>query len=193
MIVLETERVLLRPFRSADLEDLAGICSNARVMKYLGLRGEPMSREDTETALRSIIAHWERHGFGRWAAVDNRDGKLIGYCGLRSFAKNAELVYLLDHPYWGRGLATEMALSCLAFGFGARSFDHIVAMAKPDNLASRHVLEKVGFRYQQTVKFSRIMAQMNLVHPASSEYEDIDVAQYRISRAVYQHRTGQIL
>jgi len=191
MAELETKRVLLRPFRMDDVKDLARICGDALVMKYLGQRGAPMSREETEVALRSIIAHWERHNFGRWAAVNKREGKLIGYCGLRSLGENAELVYLLDHPYWGCGLATEMALASLTFGFGVRSFDYIVAMVKPDNMASRHVLEKVGMRYEQTVKFFRYMEQMNLAYPWSGEREDIDVAQYLITKDMYRHQSAE--
>src|SRR4051812_22672757 len=106
---LETDRLLLRQFSIDDLNDLARFFADERVTKYMGTRGETATREESEVALRSIIAHWGRHGFGRWAAVLKGEGRLIGYGGLRSYAGDAELVYLLDYSYWGRGLATEMA------------------------------------------------------------------------------------
>lgn len=186
LIEIETERLLLRQFEWDDLDDLVRICGDARVMKYIGLRGEPMAREETRQALSSIFAHWQRHGFGRWAAVHKNECRLIGYSGLRSFGKDAELVYLLDFPYWGHGLATEMARACLGFAFERRAFDYVVAMTKPDNLASRRVLEKVGLQYRQTIKFFRHMAEMGLLYPKGDELADMDVAYYSISSSEYR-------
>ena len=88
---LETDRLLLRQFALGDLDALAQIFADPEVVKHLG-SGEPASREETETALRSIIAHWGRHGFGRWAAVYRPTRELIGYGGLRSFQGEPELV-----------------------------------------------------------------------------------------------------
>ena len=87
-----------------DLDDLDSIFSKPDVMKYLGLQGQPMTREETETALVSMIKHWERHGYGRLAVISKVDGQLIGCAGLRNFEDEAELVYLIDSPYWGQGL-----------------------------------------------------------------------------------------
>lgn len=188
---VETERLLLRQVMPEDLDESARIFGDARVTKYLGLRGETQSKGETEVILRSITAHWARHGFGRWAAVHKRDGRLIGYCGLRAFGENAELVYLLDHPYWGRGLATEMARACLTFGFEERAFDFIVSMARPGNAASRRVMEKVGMEYRQTVQFFKYMAALGIQCGNLGGCEDFDVVQYMISRAVYRRVDGR--
>jgi len=145
---IETDRLLLRQFTLEDLDALAELFADPEVIKYLG-SGEPVSREETETALRSIIAHWERHGFGRWAAIYKPTGVFIGYGGLRSFHGEPELVYLLGRPYWRRGLATEMALACLKFGFEELMFERIIAMAKTPNVRSHRVLEKTGMRFER--------------------------------------------
>ena len=145
---IETDRLLLRQFKLEDLDALAELFADPEVVKYLG-SGEPASRAETETALCSIIAHWERHGFGRWAAVYKPAGLLIGYGGLRSFHGEPELVYLLGQSYWRRGLATEMALACLKFGFEERNFERIIAMAKTPNVRSHRVLEKAGMRFER--------------------------------------------
>ena len=156
-------------FTHADLDGLASIFSDPLVMKYLGT-GEPVSREETETALTSIIRHWHRHGFGRWAVVHKEDDSLIGYGGLRWLeGVGPELVYLLAQPYWGMGLATEIARACLRYGFELRQFDSIVAIAKPPNIASRRVMEKVGMSYEK-----------------QATYFNIDVVQYTISRDQYR-------
>lgn len=143
-----TARTLLRPFTTADLDDLARIFAKPPVMKYLGPHGEPMSRDETREALKSMIRHWSRHGFGRWAVMERACGQMIGCAGLRSFEGIAELVYLLDEPAWGKGLATEVARACLRFGFETQAFPRVVAFARPGNLASRRVMEKIGMCFE---------------------------------------------
>lgn len=164
---IETDRLLLRQFTLDDLDALAQLFADPEVVRHLG-SGQPVSRAETETALRSIIAHWERHGFGRWAAVDKEAGGLAGYGGLRSFQGEPELVYLLDRPYWGRGLATEMALACLKFGFEELKFERVIAMAKTQNVRSQRVLEKSGMRFERTANIY-----------------GMDVVCYGLSRGVY--------
>jgi RimJ/RimL family protein N-acetyltransferase len=166
---VETPRLLLRMFTPEDLDGLADIFGKAAVMKYLGLEGQPMSREETETALDSMIRHWERHGFGRWAVVERGGERLIGCAGLRSFESVAELVYLLDEPYWGRGLATEIARACLRFGFETHGFGRVVALVRPKNAASRRVLEKTGMSFD-----------------GETEMFGIHVARYSLSRDEYR-------
>ena len=128
-----------------------------------------MTREETETALLSMISHWQRHGFGRWAVVHKETEELIGCAGLRSFEGIAELVYLLDEPFWDVGLATEIARACLRYGFEVQQMDRIIGLCKPQNLASRHILEKIGMGFEKdTVVF------------------DIDVTQHTIMREDYR-------
>ena len=164
---IETARLLLRQFTLDDLDALAELFADPLVVQYLG-SGEPASREETEAALRSILAHWERYGFGRWAAVYKPTGLLIGYGGLRSFHGEPELVYLLGQTYWRRGLATEMARACLKFGFEELSFGRIIAMAKTPNVRSHRVLEKAGMRFER----------------AANIY-GMDVVCYGLSRSAY--------
>lgn len=157
MDVMETSRLQLRIFTPDDLDDLAGIFSDPLVLKYLQ-PGKAATREETQTALLSMIRHWQRHGYGRWAVIHRATNKLIGYGGLRCFDGTPELVYLLARPYWNCGLATELARGCLEYGFLQHKFERIIAVARPDNLASRRVMEKVGFSYERNGNFFDIEA-----------------------------------
>ena len=173
---VETSRLLLRPFTGEDLDNFSTILRKPGVMKYLGADCQPMSRGETETALRSMIRHWRRRDFGRWAVVSKEGGRLIGCAGLRSYQAVAELVYLLDEPYWGRGLATEVARACLRFGFETQGFDLIVAFARPGNAASRRVLDKLGMSFDgETNVFGIHVAHYSLrreeFRPDDSAYE----------------------
>ena len=138
-------------FTLEDLDALAAIFGNANVMKYLGLDCKPISREETETAIVSIIKHWKERDFGRWAVTCRENNQLIGCAGFRSYEESAELFYILDEPYWGKGLATEIAGECLRFGFKERDLTEVIALTRPANAASRRVLEKIGMRFDGEV------------------------------------------
>src|SRR5947209_15875503 len=165
---IETERLLLRRFRPDDLDELAKLFADPDVMRYVG-NGQPIDRNEAERALRSIINHWERHGFGRWAVVDKQSNEFIGFGGLRSLFDTPEVVYHFSKENWGKGLATELARASLRFGFEDRGFDRIVAIAKPLNTASIHVMKKLGMHYQM-----------------HASYYGLEVIQYEIRREEFK-------
>jgi ribosomal-protein-alanine N-acetyltransferase len=138
-------------FTPDDLDALAAIFGNPNVMKYLGLDCQPIPRDETEIALHSMIKHWKERNFGRWAVINKEDNRLIGCAGFRSFEDVGELFYILDEPYWGKGLATEIAEECLRFGFEDRGFDRIVAIVRPENAVSRKVLDKIDMRFDKEI------------------------------------------
>jgi RimJ/RimL family protein N-acetyltransferase len=67
-----------------------------------------------------------------------------------------EVVYHLVRRHWGKGLATEMARASLDFGFNVKRFDRIVAIAKPANTASIHVMEKIGMHFEKQTSYYNI-------------------------------------
>ena len=164
MAEIQTQRLILRKFIPGDLDELHRIFSDPAVIKFIGV-GEPATREETELALDSMLRHWQRHGFGRWAFTDRSTGNLIGCGGLRSLFGKPELVYLFEQEYWGRGLATEVARAILTYGFVDMYFDQILAITKPDNSASIRVMQKLGMRFEM-----------------DANYYGFDVVQYTISR-----------
>ena len=162
--VVETARLRLRMLRPEDLDDLAALFADPEVMKYVA-DGKPASREETRKALDSIIQHWRRHGFGRWAVEDKTTGEFVGFGGLRSLFGTSEVVYHFATRHWGKGLATELGRASLRYGFETHRFARIVAIAKPENAASIRVMEKLGMRYEK-----------------DANYYGIDVTQYEINR-----------
>jgi RimJ/RimL family protein N-acetyltransferase len=162
--VVETARLRLRMFRPEDLDELAALFADPEVMRYVA-DGKPAGREETRKALDSIIQHWRRYGFGRWAVEDKTTRKFVGFGGLRSLFGMPEVVYHFAPSHWGKGLATELGRASLRYGFETHRFARIVAIAKPENAASIHVMEKLGMRYEK-----------------QANYYGIDVTQYEISR-----------
>ncbi|MCA1592443.1 MAG: GNAT family N-acetyltransferase [Acidobacteria bacterium] len=158
-------------FTPGDLEDLHAIFGDPDVVRHMG-PGQPLSHAETEVALKSIIAHWEQHGIGRWAVVEREAGKLIGFAGIRFLEGTPEVVYLLAKKCWGRGLATEIASACLEYGFRERLYERIVAVTKPANVASQRVMRKLGMKYE-----------------GEARYYGYDVVQYGLSRDEYEKQT----
>ncbi len=150
--VIETDRLRLRMFRLDDLNDFAALLADPDVMRYVE-DGQPKDRSVAEKALNGIIAHWQRHGFGRWAVEEKASGQFIGFGGLRLLFGNPEVVYHFAKAHWGRGFATELARASLSFGFNGQRFARIVAIAKPGNAASIHVMEKLGMHFEMQTSY----------------------------------------
>jgi RimJ/RimL family protein N-acetyltransferase len=166
--MIETARLRLRMFRPADLDNLAALFADPDVMKYVG-DGKPIGREEAGKALDSIIQHWQRHGFGRWAVEDKTTREFVGYGGLRSLFGMPEVVYHLATRHWGKGFATELGKASLRYGFETHHFARIVAVARPENAASIHVMEKLGLQIEKR-----------------TSYYNVDVVQYVIAREDFQ-------
>lgn len=149
---IETTRLRLKYFNLADLDDLYHIYSNPEVMKYVGKGAR--TKDETLTALVSMIEHW-KHGFGMWAIIHKDSNKFIGRCGLcfLDTTPEIELGYTLDKPYWNMGLATEASLAILKYGFEQIGLKRIVAIAKPENIASQRVMQKVGMKFEKNARY----------------------------------------
>ncbi|MEG5159899.1 GNAT family N-acetyltransferase [Microcoleus sp. AT3-A2] len=167
---IETARLYLRQFTPDDLDDLYRIYSDAEIMKYL--RGFK-TREETEIAIHTMLKSWEENNFGMWALVHKIDRKMIGRCGLVLLDKTpeVELGYTLDKVYWNQGLATEASFASLNYGFQILKLDRIVAIARPENIASQRVIQKVGMKYEKNAR-----------------YYETDVLYYSISRETYESK-----
>lgn len=146
---IETSRLRLRLFTPDDLDDLERLFSDPEVMQYLGVEaGKTLSREETAKALRDFIKGWHERGFGRWAVIHKETNRFIGLCGLKLFEGQPELIYVLEKAYWGRGLATEAARAALRYGFEEVKLERIVAVTRPENVASQRVMRSIGMKWE---------------------------------------------
>lgn len=113
------------------------------------ITGVPSTREQAQAALAKHLNRWQVHGFGHWAVRFKNDRRLLGWCGLDFLDTTPEIEvgYGLARPHWGLGISTEAARASLEYGFEQLHLDRIVAVAYPENTASRHVMEKLGMTY----------------------------------------------
>lgn len=144
----ETERLILRPFTTEDVDAYhTQIRGDPDVMQFL--LSKPQTREQVATIIERLLGAWERDKLGMWAVIEKASGAFIGHAGLWMIQNtpDVEVAYALGKAYWGKGYATEAARESLRFGFEDCKLPKIVAVAKEENAASRHVLEKIGMAF----------------------------------------------
>lgn len=153
---IETGRLLLRGPTDADVEAWAAFLADPDVLQYLPRRAIT-SRERAERSFNAINQGWRQQPVSDigWVITLKSAGQLIGWCGAGTVegSNEAELVYSLGKPYWGQGFATEAARALVRFAFERTGWDRIVAAILPGNIASRRVLEHLGFIYEKDVNY----------------------------------------
>jgi ribosomal-protein-alanine N-acetyltransferase len=146
---LETERMFLRPWESQDWIAFRPIAADPEVMRYI-TDGTPWTDEQTQEFVQRQISHFAERGFCLWKLLAKEDasGRIIGFCGLQPLLIDAqpevEIGWWLAKDCWRKGLATEAAHAALRFGFERARLTRIISIARPDNAASLHVMEKLG-------------------------------------------------
>jgi ribosomal-protein-alanine N-acetyltransferase len=141
-----TSRLLLRAPEPVDAEVLFAIQGDAEAMKHTFCAP---SLEATAVHLESYAARYAEDGFAPWTAVLTAEDRVVGWGGLNKDPNEpewgVEVAYYIDRAYWGRGLASELVRESLAYAFDELGLEQVGAFAKPENVASVHVLEKCGF------------------------------------------------
>jgi ribosomal-protein-alanine N-acetyltransferase len=155
-IIAETERLILRELVVEDETAMFELDSDPEVHRYVG--NSPVeSIEQIQDIIEFIQKQYEENGVGRWAVIEKSSNKFIGWAGLKLFKNEMnnhsnfyELGYRLIKSYWGKGYATEAALASVKYGIEKLGLKEIYAMTDVENINSKKVLEKAGFKYIET-------------------------------------------
>src|SRR5690348_16434672 len=137
MQAIETPRVALRRWRESDREPFFRMNSDPRVMEFFPAC---LTREESDRLIARAEAHFERHGFGPFAAELRGNGELAGFVGLfvpefdAHFTPCVEIGWRLGVAYWNQGLATEAAEAVLRLAFGELGLGEVVSFTAPANL-----------------------------------------------------------
>ena len=142
---LETERLILRGWRDADLLGWAAICADHEVMRSLGRPGG-LSPEDAWREMAFLAGHWELKGFGHWALEERTSGRLVGRAGLLEPEgwPGLEVGWMVARPRWGQGYAGEAARAALAWAAAELGAGHVISLIADENARSARVAEKLG-------------------------------------------------
>ena len=151
MLVIETERLVLRELTEADFEAAREILGDTRVM-YAWEHG--FSDWETRAWIAENIARYRRDGFSYLAAVERAGGALAGFIGPLVETVDGErrmgVGYILGKNFWGRGYATEGAAACVDYAFDQLGADGVIAEIRPENGASRRVAERLGMTARES-------------------------------------------
>jgi RimJ/RimL family protein N-acetyltransferase len=156
MVILTTERLLLRHFHLMDRDAMLRVFGDAEVMRFGdGVHGSEWVEDWLRNCWKQYYQTW---GFGPYAVVPRNRGEVIGYCGLFYFADingkpEAEIAYRLARSAWGMGYATEAARAVRDYAFHSLGIIRLIAMIDPSNTASIRVAEKIGMQYEGEVVF----------------------------------------
>ena len=140
--VLETERLVLRAPRLADVKAIVRLVGDRRIAENTARIPHPYGTDDAEQFLAMIN---RQEGEATFAIVLR--GELVGMCGVEPREGAAEIGYWLGVPYWNHGYATEAVRAVIDHAFGDLEHEALQAGARVSNPASRRVLEKCGFQW----------------------------------------------
>lgn len=147
-MTIETERLILRPWKETDAADLYEYAKDPAVGPAAGW--PPHKNEDeSRTVIKNVLS-----GPEAYAVCLKTDGKAIGAIELLLHSKPAknecELGYWIGKPFWGQGLIPEAAQALLARAFEELGMQTVWCGYYHGNEKSKRVQEKLGFRYQRT-------------------------------------------
>lgn len=151
---LTTPRLTLRRMMVLDTDDMYQYAGRPDVTKYLTWLPHP-DREYTREYLQYLGNRYAAGMFYDWAVIYEPDCKMVGTCGFTSFncsSDSAEVGYVLNPDYWGRGIATEALSRVLEFGFEELGLHRIEAKFIEENERSRRVMEKVGMTFEGVMR-----------------------------------------
>jgi RimJ/RimL family protein N-acetyltransferase len=146
--VLRTSRLVLAELETADLEDVALLLGDPRVMRHWPA---PLTCAESEEWIARQQARYARDGYGYWMAREATTGCMVGQAGLMAVelpdgAADVGLGYIVRRERWRRGYAAEAAAACLDHAFGALGLARVVCLVRPENEPSIGVAVKLGLQ-----------------------------------------------
>lgn len=146
---LNTERLRLRETTMDDLPDLFLLRNDEKGRQYLDRPKETM--EEVEKKLKGIIESTEKGDNILWTICQPDDPKMMGTTGLWNFDKTnhrVEIGYSLFPSFWNQGYMSEANQAILKYAFEKMKVHSIKANINPQNMGSKRVLEKMGFKQE---------------------------------------------
>lgn len=151
--MIETERLILRPWREDEAEELFKYASDPDIGLIAGWNPHSSVGESLEV-IRTVFAAPETY-----AVVLKSAGKPVGCCGImfpnglqsaEMSTKEGEIGYWIGKPYWGQGLIPEAVKALLSRCFNKLGLDAVWCVYYEGNTKSKRVCEKCGFKFHHT-------------------------------------------
>lgn len=155
--MIDTGRLVLRPWRAEDRAGYAAMCASPAVMRHLG---GPNDDAEIDAALARNAACQRERGHCFWAVERREDGAFLGFCGLRVVDDprrpvhgDIEIGWRLREDAWGQSYAREAAEASFGWGWAHLDAPRIVAFTVPANTASWGLMERLGMTRRPDLDF----------------------------------------
>jgi RimJ/RimL family protein N-acetyltransferase len=141
-VEIKTDRLLLRPLTTADLEEVVEMHSTPEVERTMGA----FDRRTARARLERNELEWDERGHGLVAILERATGRFLGRSGLKYWSQfdETEVGWVLRPEVWGQGFATEAGRACIDWGFGTLQVPYLTAMIVPDKHRSIAVAKRLG-------------------------------------------------
>jgi ribosomal-protein-alanine N-acetyltransferase len=152
VIILQTERLILRRLQPADIPALIDLWCDPDVTQHLG---GPRDRAKLEPLFAEDAKNPFAEQYDLWPLLKKSSEQVIGHCGLLEKEVDGtdeiEVIYILKASEWGKGYATEIAKAIIDYAFVKRKLERLIALIEPENAASEHVAVKIGMKLEKEV------------------------------------------
>lgn len=155
MTVLTTERLILRPWRIEDAQDMYAYAKDPNVGPNAGWK--PHADIEESRRIIGLFMGKDPQKEEIFAIVDRASGHVVGSLGLEEDGKRSSpgvrsMGYVLSRDCWGRGFMPEAAEAALQYAFETLGLELVSICHYDFNARSRRVIEKLGFRYEGTLR-----------------------------------------
>ena len=155
-LIIETERLILRPLELSDAEAMFTMDNNPNVHKYLW-QNPTQNIEETIKVIEYVQKQYVDNNIGRFATILKATGEFIGWTGIKFITDHVEngntnfydYGYRLDEKFWNKGYASEATKAWLDYGFKEMKIEKMNAYTHAENGASNHILEKHGMQFME--------------------------------------------
>jgi [ribosomal protein S5]-alanine N-acetyltransferase len=159
VIILETERLILRRLQPGDFDSLYALYRDPEIRRHFpeGALTYEQTKEELDWFCNGDPDHPR---LGLWATIHKATGAFIGRCGLIPWAidgrEEVEVAYLLAKPYWRQGLGSEVASALVRYGFEELQLPRVIALIEPGHKASIGTAMKAGLVFERVVEMDGV-------------------------------------
>jgi RimJ/RimL family protein N-acetyltransferase len=155
--VIETERLILRPWRASDIAANTRMLSDPATARFITPDHKAVTEELTGWRNAAIISgHWALHGFGMFAVEEKSSGQYVGRVGpwFPPTWPGFEVGWGIAKELRGKGFAVEAARASIDWVFSTFEIDHVIHCINPENPASQAVARKLGATIERQAQMS---------------------------------------
>jgi RimJ/RimL family protein N-acetyltransferase len=152
--VVETERLILRPWRSDDIAANTAMLSDPGTARFIAADGKPITSELSGWRNAAVMSgHWALHGFGMFAVEEKSSGKYVGRVGpwCPPGWPGFEVGWGIAKEFRGKGYAVEAARASIDWVFATFETDEIIHCIDLTNKPSQAVARRLGARRDRQI------------------------------------------